>query len=224
MRKIPFAIDEYYHVYNRGVDKRRTFLDEEDVQRFYDSLEEFNVLEPIGSIYENTFVKKFGSPTSKLGTSALLNVVAHCTNPNHFHLLLEQKAEKGIEKFMHRVGTGYTKYFNNKYKRSGALFQGRFKSVYVDSNEYLLHVSAYINLNDHVHQLGSSTSKSSQLIKSRSSWKEYIDERIKGICKKDIILGQFRSIDEYKKFAFSSLDSIIRRKDELSDINALLLE
>lgn len=221
MRKTPFVIGEYYHVYNRGVDKRITFLDDDDVKRFYDSVEEFNSLEPIGSIYENYFVKKLGSSTSKSESNALISLIVHCINPNHFHLLLKQESEKGIEKFMQRIGTGYTKYFNNKYKRIGALFQGRFKSVHIDSNEYLLHLSAYINLNSKVHQLGSSTSK---LMRSRSSWEEYTDKSINGICEKDIILDQFKDIDEYKEFAFISLESIIERKNELKDIEEFLLD
>jgi len=187
MRKTPFEIGEYYHIYNRGVDKRIIFVDEEDMRRFYASIEEFNVLDPIGSIYEHSFTKKLGSEASKseAESGTLASLIAHCANPNHFHLLLRQEAEKGIEKFMHRVGTGYTKYFNNKYKRSGSLFQGVFKSIHIDTNEYLLHLSAYISLNDRVHQLGSEASK---LVRSRSSWKEYAEEGISGICEKDIIL------------------------------------
>ena len=223
MRKTPFEVGEYYHIYNRGVDKRTIFLDEEDIQRFYDSIEEFNVLEPIGSIYEHSFAKRLGSEASKseAESGALAILIAHCANPNHFHLLLKQGAEKGIEKFMHRVGTGYTKYFNNKYKRSGSLFQGVFKSIHVDTNGYLLHLSAYISLNDRVHQLGSEASK---LVRSRSSWGEYTDARIEGICEKDIILGQFGDSEGYREFALSSLESIIKRKEEFKGIGSFLLE
>ncbi|MDD2657417.1 MAG: transposase [Candidatus Pacebacteria bacterium] len=221
MRKTPLITGEYYHIYNRGVDKRVTFMDEYDIQRFYDSLEEFNALDPIGSIYENSFIKKLGSPTSKSETGVLVSLVAHCANPNHYHLLLKQEADNGIEKLMQRVGTGYTKYINNKYKRTGALFQGKYKSVHIDSNEYLLHLSAYINLNDRAHQLGSPTSK---LVRSRSSWGEYTNKGVKGICEKEIILEQFRNREEYKEFALSSLESIVQRKADLEDIADFLLE
>lgn len=221
MRKTPFIIGEYYHIYNRGVDKRITFQDDYDLQRFYSSIEEFNVLEPIGSIYENSFIKKLGSLASKSEENILVSLVAYCVNPNHFHLILRQEEERGIEKFMQRIGTGYTKYFNNKHERSGALFQGVFKSIHIDTNEYLLHLSAYVNLNDRVHQLGSEASK---LVRSRSSWGEYIDEKAKGVCEKDIILDQFRNGDEYKEFALSSLESILERKEELKDIGEFLLE
>ena len=122
---------------------------------------------------------------------------------------------------MHRLGTGYTRYFNDKNKRTGSLFQGRFKSVHIDSNEYLLHSSAYVNLNDRVHQLGSSTSK---LVKSRSSWGEYTGESKSNFCCKDIILEQFRNAKEYQRFAESSLESILERKADLKDMERYLLE
>ena len=115
---------------------------------------------------------------------------------------------------MQRLGTGYTNFFNHKNKRSGSLFQGKYKSVLVDSNEYLLHLSSYINLNDKVHQLGSSASK--------SSWEEYIHGGYGDLsfCKKDIILGQFNSKEKYKNFAEESLEHIKERKE----IEKLLLE
>ena len=58
MRKVRFAEGEFYHIYNRGVDKRPIFLDIEDMKRFYQSMEEFNTKKPIGSIFENSFAKK----------------------------------------------------------------------------------------------------------------------------------------------------------------------
>lgn len=217
-RKIEFANGEFYHVFNRGVDKRIIFSDRQDVDRFFKSLIEFNVVDPIGSLYENSFLQLGGS-TAKL-SERLVNIVTYCLNPNHYHLILEQLVDGGLSEFMKRLG-GYTWYFNNKYKRSGALFQGRFKAAHIDSNEYLLHVSAYTNLNDRVHQLGGSTAK---LVESRSSWEEYINPSMKGICEKEIILEQFRTVDEYKEFALSSLKSILQRKLNLKDFDRFMLE
>lgn len=77
----------------------------------------------------------------------MVKFIAYCINPNHYHFILQQVSEKGIEKFMQRLGMGYAKYFNNRRKRSGTLFQGKFKARHIDSNEYLLHVSSYVNLN-----------------------------------------------------------------------------
>ncbi len=203
MRKTQFANNEYYHVFNRGVDKREIFSDYDDLPRFFQSMDEFNDINPIGSIFENSF-RKFEKPISK--KERLVEFVCYCLNPNHFHLILKQLVDRGIEKFMQRLGNGYTKYFNNKYNRSGSLFQGRYKSVHISSNEQLLHVSVYVNLNNKVHQLGHSV--------SRSSWGEYIgDDDKHSFCEKYIVLGQFNNVNEYKLFAEDTLKDIKERKE-----------
>lgn len=223
MRKAIFAEGEFYHIYNRGTEKRTIFLDEQDFMRFLQSVEEFNTINPVGGIFQNSFLKKqLRGSTSKLNETMkqgekLVNIVAYCLNLNHYHLILQQVSKKGIEKFMQRLGTGYTMYFNNKNERSGALFQGRFKAVYIDSNVYLLHVSAYVNLNDQVHQLRGSTSK--------SSWIEYTKKNNKeGICEKEAVLGQFRNRKEYEKFALSSFQGIMEKKKLRKEMETLLLE
>src|ERR1700686_1992234 len=136
-RKVNLVEGEYYHIYNRGVDKRNIFSDKSDLQRFLQSMKEFNTLDPIGSLYENSFIKK-KELRGELGgsSSKLVQFVAFCLNPNHYHFILTPLAEKGIEKFMQRLGTGYTMYFNEKNKRSGSLFQGKFKSKHINSNAY----------------------------------------------------------------------------------------
>jgi len=210
MRKTPFINGEYYHIFNRGVDKREIFSDREDLFRFFQSMDEFNAINPIGSIYANSFVKKdkLRRPTSKC--DKLVNFVAFCLNPNHYHFILEQLVDGGISEFMKRLGGGYTKRFNDKHKRSGSLFQGRFKSVHINTNEYLLHVSAYVNLNNIIHRI--SVSKSSFVL---SSWDEYINvnHNKKTFCEKGIILEQFSGIAKYKEFAENSLISIREIKD-----------
>jgi len=203
MRKhLPFAIGEHYHIYNRGVEKRNITMDWKDSERFLQSLELFNTIKPIGSIYNNSFKD---NAILRSSTPKLVDIVAYCLNTNHYHLILTPLVENGIEKFMQKLGTGFTNYFNEKYKRSGGLFQGKFKSAHIDSNEYLLHVAAYVNLNDKVHRLRSSTPKSGSLV--RSSWLEYLGKIKKGkeICNKDITLGQFKNSKEYKKYAMESL-------------------
>ena len=207
IRKIEFANNEYYHIFNRGVDKRDIFLDEDDLARFFQSMDEFNTIEPIGSIFENSF-RQLGSKAPKQSKQdKLVNFICYCLNPNHYHFILEQIVENGIGKFMHRIG-GYPKYFNHKYKRSGSLFQGKFKAVHIESNAQLLHTSAYVNLNNRIHLLGS---KAPKLWKS--SWNEYIGKDYNHFCEKDIILGQFDALSEYKKFAEDALKDIRERKE-----------
>lgn len=215
MRKIELANGEYYHIYNRGVDKRTVFEEKNHFSRFIQSLIEFNTLDPIGSLHENRFNKHkpnkpgLGSLASK-SEPLLVEIVCYCLNPNHFHLLLKQTSDKGIEKFMHRLSTGYTKYFNLKNQRSGSLFQGNYKAVHVDTNKYFFHLSVYINLNFKIHQLGS--------LASKSSWEEYKRWKKKGsICEKGIIMDEFKNFKNYNDFANRSLVGIKEQK-ELSKI------
>ena len=93
MRKESFANGEFYHIYNRGVDKRDVFMDKNDFERFLQSIKEFNVIDPIGSIYENSFGQD-GYLKSKARNKPLVNFVAYCLNPNHYHFILEQIEEK----------------------------------------------------------------------------------------------------------------------------------
>lgn len=213
MARTIFAEGEIYHVYNRGTDKREIFSDVSDQERFLQSMKEFNVEDPIGSLYEHHF--SLGSRTSK-SDKKLVDIIVYCLNPNHFHFLLRQNLPRGIEKFMQRLGTGYTKYFNNKYDRSGVLFQGRFKALHVDTNEYLLHLSAYINLNYEVHGLGSSTSK--------SSWDEYMGKMNRKMCENQTVLGQFRNTTDYKTFAENSVLGTQERRSREKEWASLLFE
>lgn len=216
IRKTAFVNNEFYHIYNRGVDKRNIVSNDEDSDRFLKSILFFNSKKPIGSIYEKSFQDKhqLGGETAKL-----VNIVSYCLNPNHFHFILEQLIDGGISEFMKRLGGGYTWYFNNKYKRSGSLFQGVFKSVHIDNNEYLLHLSSYVNLNNRVHQLGGETAKL-----SRSSWNEYLsDKKNHSFCSKEIIMSQFKNINEYKVFVEDSLKEILQKKQE-EHISRMILE
>lgn len=218
MRKESFVVGNIYHIFNRGVDKRNVFLTKKDMERFFKSMISFNCVNPIGSLYEKS---RSEAKNSNDGEPKLVEFISYCLNRNHYHFILEQVAEKGIEKFMHKLGLGYTNYFNEKNTRSGALFQGAYKAICVDSNEYLLHLSAYVNLNYKVHQFGNSVPKFWM-----SSWEEYCGKKSnqKEICSKDIVLDQFNSIKDYIKFAEDSLVDIQERKNRGVELGSLFLE
>lgn len=209
MRETPFIPGEFYHIYNRGVDKRDVFMDADDFNRFLQSMRVFNTVEPCGSIYEQSRNLKNNVPPP---SDPLVRIVCYCLNPNHYHFLLEEVVENGISEFMKRMGGGYTKYFNEKYERSGSLFQGRFKSVHIGSDSYLKTLSAYINLNNQVHKI---TSKF-----FRSSWMEYVRQHdqqevpVEKMCSNRIILDSFRNANEYKKFAEETIATIVARRYE----------
>ena len=141
---------EIFHVLNRGVDNREIFLDEEDYFRFIHNLFEFNDPSPVFNLsyYLNRlqsidFVNQYIKKPRKL----IVEILAFCLMPNHFHLLLRQREEGGLTKFMRKIGVGYANYFNQKYQRSGALFQGRFKLILVKEETHFIHLPYYIHFN-----------------------------------------------------------------------------
>lgn len=139
-----------FHTLNRGVDKRKIFLDDQDYFRFIHDLFEFNDQNPLNnSTYR--FRQQFNNIASpyikKQPRKLLVDIHTFCLMPNHYHLLISPKVEKGITMFMKKLNIGYAKYFNEKYKRSGALFQGRYKRVAIKTDSHFIHLPYYIHLN-----------------------------------------------------------------------------
>ena len=145
MDRTPIELESFHHVYNRGTDKRIIFNNIEDYKFFIGYL---NILNDTGITNSHVPERiKNKKDSYRPALERLVNIIAFCLMPNHFHLLLQERVKGGISKFMQRLGTGYTMYFNDKNDRTGALFQGRFKSKFVDSELYLLKVIDYIHLN-----------------------------------------------------------------------------
>ena len=143
-RQIEFTSDELYHIYNRGTEKRIVFISCADYERFLMLMYLCNQEERLDErIHRQTFRQALECPRG----APLVDIVAYCLMPNHFHLILREISGNGISRFMQRVITGYTMYFNKKHERSGALFQGRFKAVHVQNDRYLQYLMAYIHLN-----------------------------------------------------------------------------
>ena len=143
-RVIQLVPEEFYHVYNRGTDKRVIFLDPADYTRFTELLFLSNSKRAV-----NVRDIKVGERTVfdfNRGDN-LVAIGAYCLMPNHFHILVTPLIEDGVSMFMSKLCTGYSMYFNRRYKRTGALFQGTFKSEHVDSDEYLKYLYSYIHLN-----------------------------------------------------------------------------
>lgn len=141
-RRISLAEGEFYHVFNRGNSKQVIFKDEHDYRRFCQLL--------YASNSSNSFVFR-DLAKSKILTfdrgELLVAIGAYCLMPNHFHMLLTPLVENGISKFMQKVSTGYSMYFNQRYQRTGTLFEGKFKAEHAGRDEYLKYLFAYIHLN-----------------------------------------------------------------------------
>ncbi len=132
------VVGEYYHLYSRGVDKRKIFLNGQDYRKF---LFLMYVCNSEKSIVSRDLGKKFERGET------IVDVGAYCLMPNHFHILVREKTEGGISKYLKKLLTGYSMYFNLKNHRQGKLFDGNFRSELVTGDRYLKYLYSYIHLN-----------------------------------------------------------------------------
>jgi putative transposase len=143
-RSFAFAPGEFYHVYNRGTEKRNIFSSRADHDRFLTLLYLCNQTAVVHLQIQGRTLKEL---SDKREGEPLVAIVAYCLMPNHFHLLVHELQEGGLSKFMQKVMTGYTMYFNKKNDRNGSLFQGKFKATHVTDDRYLRYLVSYIHLN-----------------------------------------------------------------------------
>lgn len=204
MRKQPIVTAEYYHIYNRGVDKRDIFSNKKDLDRFIESMHEFNKVDGIVSLanWRKTEIE------SKALSEPLVAFVAYCLNPNHFHFILKQLVDGGVAKFMQKLQAGYTYYFNVKNSRSGSLFQGTFKSHLISNENYFNKIIGYTNKNYQIHSIP----KSKMNLVFASDY-EYESNKFKIISKeeRERILEIFSSSKNFKKHC-DEIVSIIRQE------------
>lgn len=141
-RKFNFSLGEFYHLYNRGSNKMPIFIDSVYKKRFTKLLFVCNGTKPV------VFKTIQGLPLDKIDKGeTLVDIGAYCLMPNHFHLLIREKTEKGISLFMEKLSTAYSMFFNKVNERTGRLFEGIFKATHADNDEYLKYLFAYIHLN-----------------------------------------------------------------------------
>jgi len=192
-------------------------MDKKDYIRFLVCMREFNDIEPVKSLYIKKKLEKQKNLNRGLAPlrgakplrTPLVEFVAYNLLPNHNHFILKQLVDGGISEFMKRLSGGYTCYFNQKYNRTGSLFEGTFKAVLINSNEYLLYLSAYINGNSEIHKI----------IIARnwpwSSYKDYFGFRSGTLCNKKVITEQFKNIYEYKDLVNIIVKESQERKEEI---------
>jgi len=166
----------YYHLYNRGVEKRNIFLDQQDYNVFLSYLnnylsvkndeELFKIIQnPDSSLSEKDKARKL-LRLNNFSNNLLL--LAYGLMQNHFHFLVKQLETYAIDSFMNSIGTRYTMYFNRKYNRIGSLYQGVYKAVLVNSDEQLLHLSRYIH--DQAIQKGQPSSYPEYMLQKKTDW------------------------------------------------------
>lgn len=195
-RATPFVNGEYYHVFNRGVMHIPIFTNTRDYEHFIRATRYYQLDGPKPRL---SFFNPKKQSLSK--NKKIIKIVSYCLMPNHFHFLLQQIKDGGISEFVSKLSNSYTKYINTKYKRDGHLFQGSFKSVYVETNEQLLHLSRYIHLNPLIGNLVKEIESYRW-----SSFHEYTKGQILAICDQEIIIDQFRPREKYKQFILDQVD------------------
>jgi len=180
-RKTAFAKEQYYHIFNRGVNRENIFY------------------QNVNYIYLLNKIKKYAH-------SNKIDIIAYCLMPNHYHFLLYQKSEKPISDFMQLLLNSNSKAINSKYHRSGTLFEGPFKSIHIEKEEYLIHLCRYIHRNP--------IDCFKPLVQNISNWAysnypDWISERNGTLVNREFVESYFAEPVDYKKFV---LDYIPNKK------------
>lgn len=198
-----FVVNGYYHLYNRGVEKRKIFIDSQDYHVF------------------QKYLKDYLSPdkgTDPHSLASEIELIAFCLMPNHYHLLVKQNTINGITKLVRAVCTNYSMYFNKKYDRVGTLFQGRYKAALVENDMYLMHLSRYIHLNPHP----GSVPKDYEY----SSYMYYLGNRTASWLKPAEILNRFKTAKKTGSKDILSYESFVEDfiEDSPEGLSSLILD
>lgn len=221
-RTIPLVNNEYYHVFNRSINKEPIFTRHRDCKRALETISYYRFLNtPVRLSYYLSM-----GPTRRQeiihsleeNATTLVDISTYTLMPNHFHFLLRQNVDDGIGRFLSLFQNSYGRFFTTKYDRAGHVFQGQFKSVRIEDEEQLLHVNRYIHLNPHTSFVVKSLEELEKY--PYSSFLEYLGDRPDGICNTKVILSHFPTTASYKKFVSDQADY----QRELDRIKHLILE
>ncbi|KKP46876.1 MAG: hypothetical protein UR39_C0007G0004 [Candidatus Woesebacteria bacterium GW2011_GWA1_33_30] len=194
-----------YHIYNRGVEKRKIFLDEQDHKVFLNYLKEY-LSTPQKPSLQNIDIQDLKGRTFQFNYHVKNNyfenieLVAFCLMPNHIHLLIKQTDKDAIKKFTQSLFTRYSVYFNKRYNRRGPLFEGKYKATNVVNKDYLLDITRYIHKNP--------SKLSKNIVDYYSSYAHYLDHFNIPWVKNKEVLDYFnessfiksKKIKNYKEF------------------------
>jgi putative transposase len=209
-----FIKNGYYHLYNRGVEKRIIFIDSQDYGVFTSYLKEYLLpkkIDELGKIIADTgsniYQKDKARKLLRLNNFAeSFMLIAYCFVPNHFHMLVKQEDADTIDRFMNSLCTRYSMYFNRKYKRVGPLFQGLYKAVLVETDEQLLHLSRYIHQNAQCLLMQGSALQTYPY----SSYPQYLGLSYTDWVRPDVILSYFsaRGAHSYQSFVEDAVNDV----------------
>ncbi len=246
MEKPQFVNNEFYHIYNRGVEKRDVFLDNKDYFRFIHDLFEFNdealalnlgyhLTRQTRRTRRKTIGVQLQYIEKREPRKPLVNILTFSQMPNHYHLILSQKKDNGIVRFMQKLGTGYTNYFNIRQERVGPLFQGRFRAVHINREEHLQYLVYYIHFNcldliepDWRQGKIQDYQKAIKFLNSYR-WSGHLDyigkKNFPSVTQREFLLDIFGGAENYQKKIKKWLQEISKIRDrDTNEFKAVVLE
>jgi len=192
-----YTADTFYHIYNRGVNKRAIFLDDEDRAVFISLLKR----------YLGTEVEKKHNRMPLPNYHGEIDLAVFCLMRNHFHLLVYQRDATAMTNFMKSLSVAYSMYFNQRYERVGPLFQQRYRAVDIQNDGQFLHISRYIHMNPKEYKTYQWSSLAYYMGKKKADW-----------LRPEQVRQHFSSTADYLHF----LEEYEDRRDELLGLNAEL--
>lgn len=221
IRKVILTDNQIYHIFNRAIDRQTIFTTKWEYKRAIETLKYYRFANLPFKFSQSLNLPKDDRQKIILELSRknekLVEFIAFCIMPNHFHFLIKQLKPNGISKFISDFTNSYTRYFNTKHERKGHLFEGLFKAVLVESEEQLMHLSRYIHLNP----VASFIIKQEELENYNwSSFPEYLELSDENLCDKGLVMSMFSTLEEYKKFVTDQ----VKYAQELEKIKHLILE
>ena len=229
-------IGGYYHIYNRGVDKRTIFNEERDRWRFLQAVALFRSIKnhektlwELENSGKGANMKTLRNYFKRNQEELLVKVIANCLMDNHYHFILKEEKENGIAKFMQKFGTSYSMYFNGKYDRTGKLWEGSYKRVEVDSDLYLQYLLVYINvinpgeiIQPDLKEVGAKNIDKIMNYTANYRWsthKEFLQTRNSFVINKDILGRVFNDAEKYREFC-----KMVLRSEKYKQIKHLTFE
>jgi putative transposase len=171
-----FRQGQYYHLYDRGVGKGTIFFTPGNYEHCIRLLERYH--------------RRYGA-----------TVIAYCLMPNHYHLLVRQESDEALSTFVGTLFNAYVQAVNRQQSRRGPLFEGRFHHVWVDREEYLIHLCRYIHLNP----------VQAKLVKSPEQWRysnylEWLGQRAGALIDETFVRDRFSTPSSYRSFVTDYMD------------------
>jgi len=209
VREFTFQNRSIYHVFNKTIENKKIFFGNPycsiflEIVKYYRSsnaLISFSRLKDLKAALCQKLIEK-----TCIEASYQIHILAYCLMPTHFHMLIEQTADEGIQKSMGKILNSFTRYYNRKNHRIGPLFLPRFKAVQITSDSQLMHVSRYIHLNPYSSKIVKE--KKSIMNYPYSSFSDYLNNRNSMCMHKEPILSLFSNKPSlYKSFVMQNAD------------------